>query len=333
MEVDGEPEGPQASTSAIREPDPPPVDGHSTMPPSIPTINAGAPPHLMIASPPLPLHAAGGPPPPHEYIRHPQTFVVPLHGPPSQLTAHGSESLALSSEAISKPVLETQEPTETVPPPPEPIVNEDEGTALPPGPAGVAPPIHRQVSRSPSPPKALFRSTTGKGVAFTQADVQFLADFLSFRRSQGRLDMVQFWKDVAARAPHHSRASWMKYFRRHRHDLAPNAETRPLPPAPEKKLRYGRADDILLARYLATHPTGTSDQMFQEFARQYPHHPWKGWQEHARIHKAAIDHLIQKLERGEELDESVDQHGAMVVMAEVGPHVEAPITGVVDLST
>lgn len=36
--------------------------------------------------------------------------------------------------------------------------------------------------RSPSPPKALFRSTTGKGVAFTADDVSFLCKYLAYRK-------------------------------------------------------------------------------------------------------------------------------------------------------
>jgi len=100
--------------------------------------------------------------------------------------------------------------------------------------------------------------------------------------------MVQFWKDVAERvsvpflgcvgirvlkidptlkAPHHSRASWMKYWRRHKHELEPDENGQALAPLPEKKLRYSTQDDILLARYFATRPAGTSDQMFQAFAR------------------------------------------------------------------
>ena len=72
-----------------------------------------------------------------------------------------------------------------------------------------------QRDRSPTPPRALFRSTTGKGVAFTQEDVTFLVRLMEYRklvfcmflltvwlisfdhRSQGSLDMVAFWKDVA----------------------------------------------------------------------------------------------------------------------------------------
>ena len=56
-------------------------------------------------------------------------------------------------------------------------------------------------TRSPTPPRALYRSTTGKGVAFTDEDVIFLVRFLEYRtRTQdGKVDMVTFWKDVAAK--------------------------------------------------------------------------------------------------------------------------------------
>lgn len=56
-------------------------------------------------------------------------------------------------------------------------------------------------ARSPTPPRALFRSTTGKGVAFTDADVIFLIRFLDYRTKQqdGKVDMVSFWKEVAAK--------------------------------------------------------------------------------------------------------------------------------------
>lgn len=37
-------------------------------------------------------------------------------------------------------------------------------------------------NRSPTPPRALFRSTTGKGVAFTEDDVAFLVRFMEYRR-------------------------------------------------------------------------------------------------------------------------------------------------------
>lgn len=39
-----------------------------------------------------------------------------------------------------------------------------------------------QRDRSPTPPKALFRSTTGKGVAFTQEDVTFLVRLMEYRK-------------------------------------------------------------------------------------------------------------------------------------------------------
>ncbi|TFK44202.1 hypothetical protein BDQ12DRAFT_620089 [Crucibulum laeve] len=160
--------------------------------------------------------------------------------------------------------------------------------------------------RSPTPPRALYRSTTGKGVAFTEEDVRFLVRFLEYRKStspQGKVDMVTFWKDVASKAPHHSRASWMKFWRRHKHELERTEGDEPLPLPPDKKMRYSSGDDILLAKYFFNKPTGTSDKIFQAFARQYPHHPWKGWQEHHRIHKAKIDHLIILLGRGESIDE------------------------------
>lgn len=122
--------------------------------------------------------------------------------------------------------------------------------------------------------------------------------------SQGRLDMVQFWKDVAMKAPHHSRASWMKYWRRHKHEFHHTERDDPIPPVPEKKMRYSRQDDVLLAQFFESRPTGTSDSIFQSFGRKYPHHPWKGWQEHHRIHKAKIDSLIAMLQRGENIDEA-----------------------------
>lgn len=80
--------------------------------------------------------------------------------------------------------------------------------------------------------------------------------------------MVQFWKDVAVKAPHHSRASWMKYWRRHKHEFNRTEEDAPLPPAPEKKMRYSRQDDILLAKYFYERPAGTSDSIFQTFGRK-----------------------------------------------------------------
>ncbi|KAI8993801.1 hypothetical protein BD414DRAFT_480470 [Trametes punicea] len=170
----------------------------------------------------------------------------------------------------------------------------------------VAADIHR--TRSPTPPRALYRSTTGKGVAFTDEDVIFLVRFLEYRSRQheGKLDMVTFWKEVAAKAPHHSRASWMKFYRRHKHELHYTPGDEPLPAPPEKKMRYSRHDDVLLAKYFINKPEGTSDKIFQAFARQHPHHPWKGWQEHHRIHKVKIDYLIQRLAAGENIDEDVE---------------------------
>lgn len=70
---------------------------------------------------------------------------------------------------------------------------------------GAIPAAHRAAAqdigrtRSPTPPRALYRSTTGKGVAFTDEDVIFLVRFLEYRTRQhgNKLDMVQFWKEVA----------------------------------------------------------------------------------------------------------------------------------------
>jgi hypothetical protein len=104
--------------------------------------------------------------------------------------------------------------------------------------------------RSPTPPRALYRSTT------------------EYRKSQGSVDMVVFWKDVASKAPHHSRASWMKFWRRHKHELNHTETDDPLPAPPAKKMRYSAEDDILLAKFFATNPPGISDKVFQAFARQ-----------------------------------------------------------------
>lgn len=74
--------------------------------------------------------------------------------------------------------------------------------------------------RSPTPPRTLHRSTTGKGIAFTDEDVRYLVRYLSYRRwivgfptligilwlmlvhfdTRGRdpsLSMPQFWNDLA----------------------------------------------------------------------------------------------------------------------------------------
>ncbi|KAI0311690.1 hypothetical protein OF83DRAFT_1177323 [Amylostereum chailletii] len=165
----------------------------------------------------------------------------------------------------------------------------------------------RSRSRSPSPPRALFRSTTGKGVAFTDEDVTYLIRLLSYRKIHGKIpDMPSFWKEISSKAPHHSRASWMKFYRRHKHELNHGEGDEPLPHAPEKKMRYSLQDDILLAKFFFSRPLGTSDKQFQQFGRQHPHHPWKGWQEHHRIHKTKIDHLVTRLLNGESLDDVED---------------------------
>lgn len=90
------------------------------------------------------------------------------------------------------------------------------------------------------------------------------------RNGHSRLDMVAFWKEVAAKAPHHSRASWMKFWRRHKHEYEPQDGDGKLmvPQPPEKKMRYSRQDDVLLARWFVEKHNGTSDQIFQAFARE-----------------------------------------------------------------
>jgi hypothetical protein len=79
--------------------------------------------------------------------------------------------------------------------------------------------------------------------------------------------------DTQVQAPHHSKASWMKYWRRHKHELSGGDGHQELPILPEKKKRYSRADDILLARYFLNKPRGTSDHIFQEFSRMVRIHP------------------------------------------------------------
>ncbi len=70
------------------------------------------------------------------------------------------------------------------------------------------------------------------------------------------------------KAPHHSRASWMKYWRRHKHEFHHTERDDPIPPVPEKKMRYSRQDDVLLAQFFESRPTGTSDSIFQSFGRK-----------------------------------------------------------------
>jgi len=112
----------------------------------------------------------------------------------------------------------------------------------------------------------------------------------------------------------------MKFWRRHKHELERADNDAPLPAPPEKKMRYSKKDDILLAKHFANKPDGTSDKIFQDFGRlvsgysyiglivanfcnnQHPHHPWKGWQEHHRIHKSKIELLISRLAAGENID-------------------------------
>lgn len=59
----------------------------------------------------------------------------------------------------------------------------------------------------------------------------------------------------------------MKFWRRHKHELNRTEEDDPLPQPPEKKMRYSRSDDVLLAKYFFTKPEGTSDRVFQSFGR------------------------------------------------------------------
>lgn len=59
----------------------------------------------------------------------------------------------------------------------------------------------------------------------------------------------------------------MKFWRRHKHELNRSESDDPLPQPPEKKMRYSRDDDILLAKYFFSKPEGTSDKIFQAFGR------------------------------------------------------------------
>jgi hypothetical protein len=59
----------------------------------------------------------------------------------------------------------------------------------------------------------------------------------------------------------------MKFYRRHKHELNHTDNDEPLPQAPEKKMRYSRADDVLLANFFFNKPDGTSDKIFQAFGR------------------------------------------------------------------
>jgi hypothetical protein len=59
----------------------------------------------------------------------------------------------------------------------------------------------------------------------------------------------------------------MKFWRRHKHEFTRAETDDPLPQPPEKKMRYSREDDILLAKYFFDKPEGTSDKVFQAFGR------------------------------------------------------------------
>lgn len=59
----------------------------------------------------------------------------------------------------------------------------------------------------------------------------------------------------------------MKFWRRHKHELSPGDGDEPLPAPPDKKMRYSKEDDILLAKYFYNKPDGTSDKIFQAFGR------------------------------------------------------------------
>lgn len=104
---------------------------------------------------------------------------------------------------------------------------------------------------------------------FTKEDRKFMIDYLEYRRRKEGpdIDMVAFWRDLAEKAQHHSRASWMKYWRRHKHEIEPTDGEAPPPVRPAKKMRYSKDDDVLLAKHFMTPRDGTSDQIFQNFAR------------------------------------------------------------------
>ena len=59
----------------------------------------------------------------------------------------------------------------------------------------------------------------------------------------------------------------MKFWRRHKHELNRTEGDEPLPIPPDKKMRYSKEDDILLAKYFYNRPDGTSDKIFQAFGR------------------------------------------------------------------
>lgn len=60
--------------------------------------------------------------------------------------------------------------------------------------------------KEPEAPKSLYRSKSGKGIAFTRADVDFLVRYISFRRSAFTLTALvdhstnQFWRGTGTKA-------------------------------------------------------------------------------------------------------------------------------------
>jgi hypothetical protein len=60
----------------------------------------------------------------------------------------------------------------------------------------------------------------------------------------------------------------MKFWRRHKHELERSETDAPLPQPPDKKMRYSRGDDILLAKHFVNKVEGKSDQIFQAFGRK-----------------------------------------------------------------
>ena len=115
-------------------------------------------------------------------------LVDPPHDLAQVLAATDLSALESQLAANSPPPVTPLMPGPLVAPPiPEPPL----GSAVPAAQGGVdaanpeAPPTASAPARnrSPTPPRALFRSTTGKGVAFTKEDVSFLVKFLDYRKS------------------------------------------------------------------------------------------------------------------------------------------------------
>jgi hypothetical protein len=152
-------------------------------PPLVPTperpLMDGDIPRLMdltANSPPAPPHPVERPlPPPPQHLgqdlaqQHPQ-------GPPVLATSPPPPPVPVSGQPGPFPAPAAHQMRE------EPEIG---FTALG---AGDIAAIQKRVTaeppraRSPSPPRALFRSTTGKGVAFTTDDVEFLVRLYEYRR-------------------------------------------------------------------------------------------------------------------------------------------------------